>query len=138
MIFAKKNEPSFYINSFNSFIRSAMSHAKKRCHQCTHCGKDFSRSKELKRRTRTHTGGKPSECRRHGKCFTPAEVFRKHQRTHTGHKHYECKQCGKGFNRAGTLREHINLFVILFDKTLERGEMTNNKWDFYWFIPTAI
>jgi len=33
---------------------------------------------------------------------------------------------------------HINLFVILFDKKVERGETTNNKWDFYWFIPTAI
>jgi len=47
-----------------------------------HCGKRFSRSDELQRHVRTHTGDKRFECLDCGRRFTRSDHLQKHARTH--------------------------------------------------------
>ena len=46
------------------------------------CGKRFSRSDELQRHIRTHTGEKRFECADCGRRFTRSDHLQKHARTH--------------------------------------------------------
>ena len=47
-----------------------------------YCGKRFSRSDELQRHVRTHTGEKRFECADCGRRFTRSDHLQKHSRTH--------------------------------------------------------
>ena len=53
-------------------------------HQCTECGKRYTRKSYLARHELTHTREKPHKCTECGKRFTTKSNLTKHELTHTG------------------------------------------------------
>ena len=70
------------------------------------CGKRFSRSDELTRHLRIHTGQKPFQCHICLRCFSRSDHLTTHIRTHTGEKPFACETCGRRFARSDERRRH--------------------------------
>ncbi len=77
-------------------------------HQCPveNCGKRFSRSDELTRHLRIHTGQKPFQCHICLRCFSRSDHLTTHIRTHTGEKPFACEKCGRRFARSDERKRH--------------------------------
>lgn len=75
------------------------------------CQKRFSRSDELTRHYRRHTGVKPFECSTCKRKFSRSDHLTTHIRTHTGEKPFECTwpQCQKRFARSDELNRHLGV-----------------------------
>ena len=70
------------------------------------CGKRFSRSDELTRHLRIHTGQKPFQCHICLRCFSRSDHLTTHIRTHTGEKPFACDTCGRRFTRSDERKRH--------------------------------
>ena len=70
------------------------------------CGKRFSRSDELTRHLRIHTGQKPFQCHICLRCFSRSDHLTTHIRTHTGEKPFACEICNRRFARSDERRRH--------------------------------
>lgn len=70
------------------------------------CGKRFSRSDELTRHLRIHTGQKPFQCHICLRCFSRSDHLTTHIRTHTGEKPFACETCGRRFTRSDERKRH--------------------------------
>lgn len=70
------------------------------------CGKRFSRSDELTRHLRIHTGQKPFQCHICLRCFSRSDHLTTHIRTHTGEKPFACEVCGRRFARSDERKRH--------------------------------
>ena len=70
------------------------------------CGKRFSRSDELTRHLRIHTGQKPFQCHICLRCFSRSDHLTTHIRTHTGEKPFACESCGRRFARSDERKRH--------------------------------
>lgn len=70
------------------------------------CAKRFSRSDELTRHLRIHTGQKPFQCHICLRCFSRSDHLTTHIRTHTGEKPFACETCGRRFARSDERKRH--------------------------------
>ncbi|KAI6653374.1 Early growth response protein 1 [Oopsacas minuta] len=70
------------------------------------CEKRFSRSDELNRHTRIHTGYKPFVCTICMRSFSRSDHLTTHIRTHTGEKPFACTVCSRKFARSDERRRH--------------------------------
>ena len=75
-------------------------------HECSVCGKKFSRRHHLTIHSRIHSGEKPFKCNECGKEFTHSYSFNRHKRIHTGERPYECTVCSMKFNTSSSLQRH--------------------------------
>lgn len=81
-------------------------HTGQKPFQCRICMRNFSRSDHLTTHIRTHTGEKPFGCAHCGKAFADRSNLRAHMQTHSAFKHYKCKRCNKTFALKSYLNKH--------------------------------
>lgn len=78
-------------------------------HKCETCNKCFSRSDELTRHARIHTGAKPFKCVRCSREFSRSDHLTTHMRTHTGERPFVCEICGRSFARSDERKRHSKI-----------------------------
>lgn len=85
------------------------------------CDRRFSRSDELTRHVRVHTGQKPFQCRICMRSFSRSDHLTTHIRTHTGEKPFACAECGRKFARSDERKRHAKVHQRLRDRKTNKN-----------------
>ena len=73
------------------------------------CDRRFSRSDELSRHLRIHTGQRPFPCSVCRRAFSRSDHLTTHMRTHTGEKPFSCEVCSRRFSRSDERTRHMRV-----------------------------
>ncbi|KAK1175176.1 early growth response protein 4-like [Acipenser oxyrinchus oxyrinchus] len=87
------------------------------------CERRFSRSDELNRHLRIHTGHKPFQCRICLRSFSRSDHLTTHTRTHTGEKPFSCDVCGKRFARSDERKRHGRVHLKQKEKAEHKPQL---------------
>ncbi|XP_056588391.1 early growth response protein 4 [Triplophysa dalaica] len=87
------------------------------------CDRRFSRSDELNRHVRIHTGHKPFQCRVCLRCFSRSDHLTTHMRTHTGEKPFSCEVCGRRFARSDERKRHGRVHIKQRERMQQKTEL---------------
>jgi len=97
------------------------------------CDRRFSRSDELSRHLRIHTGQRPFPCHICQRAFSRSDHLTTHLRTHTGEKPFACEVCGRCFSRSDERTRHMRVHnkhpkSHSLTKTLAPKNDSNTNW----------
>ncbi|XP_064201291.1 early growth response protein 4-like [Anguilla rostrata] len=87
------------------------------------CERRFTRSDELNRHIRIHTGHKPFQCRICLRSFSRSDHLTTHTRTHTGEKPFSCDVCGRRFARSDERKRHGRVHLKQREKMELRAQI---------------
>ncbi|XP_022625133.1 early growth response protein 1-like [Seriola dumerili] len=90
------------------------------------CDRRFSRSDELTRHVRVHTGQKPFQCRICMRSFSRSDHLTTHIRTHTGEKPFACAECGRKFARSDERKRHAKIHQRQRDRRTDRSSASSS------------
>ena len=95
----------------NGLNRSSKIPPRERQYVCLakNCDRRFSRSDELTRHIRIHTGQKPFQCKMCARSFSRSDHLTTHIRTHTGEKPFSCQICSRKFARSDERKRHVKV-----------------------------
>uniref|UniRef100_A0A8C5HLU1 C2H2-type domain-containing protein n=1 Tax=Gouania willdenowi TaxID=441366 RepID=A0A8C5HLU1_GOUWI len=96
--------------SVQHLARHMRMHRGEKNYLCSHCGKAFLSSVELRLHTRYHTGERPYKCSQCGKGFVAKCHLTRHILQHTGERPHRCLFCPKSFSSLkSTLKKHMEM-----------------------------
>ncbi|XP_045896927.1 early growth response protein 1-like [Micropterus dolomieu] len=91
------------------------------------CDRRFSRSDELTRHVRVHTGQKPFQCRICMRSFSRSDHLTTHIRTHTGEKPFACAECGRKFARSDERKRHGKIHQRQRDRRTDSSSSSSSS-----------
>ncbi|XP_035864950.1 early growth response protein 1-like isoform X2 [Sander lucioperca] len=89
------------------------------------CDRRFSRSDELTRHVRVHTGQRPFQCRICMRSFSRSDHLTTHIRTHTGEKPFACTECGRKFARSDERKRHAKIHQRQRERKIDRNSSSS-------------
>ncbi|XP_034745725.1 early growth response protein 1-like [Etheostoma cragini] len=89
------------------------------------CDRRFSRSDELTRHVRVHTGQRPFQCRICMRSFSRSDHLTTHIRTHTGEKPFACTECGRKFARSDERKRHAKIHQRQRERKIDRSSTSS-------------